>query len=103
MYELFENVSNNDFIWIQCYDEYEKREVVQDFIKKGYIPKLEEIDYEGLPYLIVNLKSKLIYHCDPSMAITLVWTYSITSVGEVLVYKEEKLLINGYKELEFKY
>ena len=71
MYELFENVSNNDFIWIQCYDEYEKREVVKAFINKGYISKLDEIDYEGLPHLIVNLKSKLIYHCGPSMAITL--------------------------------
>ena len=71
MYELFENISNKDFIWIQCYDEYEKREVVQAFINKGYISKLEEIDYEGLPHLIVNLKSKLIYHCGPSMAITL--------------------------------
>ena len=71
MYELFENVSNKDFIWIQCYDEYEKREVVQAFRNKGYISKLEEIDYEGLPHLIVNLKSKLIYHCGPSMAITL--------------------------------
>ena len=71
MYELFENVSNKDFIWIQCYDEYEKREVVQAFINKGYISKLEESDYEGLPHLIVNLKSKLIYHCGPSMAITL--------------------------------
>ena len=71
MYELFENVSNKDFIWIQCYDEYEKREVIQAFINKGYISKLEEIDYEGLPHLIGNLKSKLIYHCGTSMAITL--------------------------------
>ena len=38
---------------------------------KGYISKLEESDYEGLPHLIVNFKSKLIYHCGPSMAITL--------------------------------
>ena len=45
MYELFENVSNNDFIWIQCIDSFEKREVVRAFINKGYISKLEEIDY----------------------------------------------------------
>ena len=71
MYELFENVSNNDFIWIQCIDSFEKREVVQTFINKGYISKLVESDYDGLPHLIVNIKDRVIYHCGPSMAFTL--------------------------------
>ena len=71
MYELFENVSNKDFIWIQCIDSFEKREVVKVFERKGYISCLRDCDYDGLPHIIIIPKDKMILHCGPSMAATL--------------------------------
>ena len=71
MYDLFEGVSDRDFIWIQCFDSLEKREVVKVFERKGYISCLKDCDYDGLPHIIVIPKDKIILHCGPSMAATL--------------------------------
>ena len=71
MYYLYDNVSEKDFIWIKCDNPYEKRKVVQEFILKGYTSYLNDIDYDGLAHLIIDLKNKIILHCGPSMAYNL--------------------------------
>lgn len=71
MYVLYDDVTDKDFIWIQCDDSLEKRKVVNEFISKGFNSNLTENDYEGLPHLIVDYKNNIILHCSPSMAVTL--------------------------------
>lgn len=71
MYNLYDDVTENDFIWIQCEDSFKKREIVQEFVLNGYASNLEDLDYDGLPHLIIDIKNKVVLHCGPSMAITL--------------------------------
>ena len=71
MYNLYDDVTENDFIWIQCEDSFKKREIVQEFVLKGYASNLEDLDYDGLPHLIIDTKNRVVLHCGPSMAFIL--------------------------------
>ena len=71
MYKLFDEVSEKDFIWVQCNDSFEQIKVVEVFVKKGYTSFLKERDYNFLPHIIVNLVDKIILPCGASMAVCL--------------------------------
>ena len=71
MYNLYDDVTEKDFIWIQCDDSFEKREIVHEFVLKGYASNLDDLDYDGLPHLLVDFKNMVVLHCGPSMAFIL--------------------------------
>lgn len=67
MYNLYDDVFEDKFLWIRCKDSNEVKKVILAFEKKGF----HSNEMGLLPHIIVDLKNKEILYCEPSMAATL--------------------------------
>lgn len=71
MYRLYDDVKDDDFIWIQCSDLNEFHMVVKEFVTKGFESCIAINGDYLLKHIIVDLKNKVLLYCGPSMAFTL--------------------------------
>lgn len=63
---------------------YCKREIVKKFILKGYALDLENLNYDRLTHLVIDIKNRVVLHC-----------FSVVEISDLKKEREYlKVLVN---------